>query len=468
MRVRWGAAAVAAGVIIGAMLVSAGRGDAAFPGDNGLLVYEETTKGPSGLYTVDPAGSGTGPTRFTDLDDATGPAWSPDGSRVAFDRYSDGNAGLWVVDADGAGLQRLTTAESSDGVTVRHYDPAWSPDGTQLALQLYTYDYGQNSAQTSIATVDAAPGATPTVIVPGTSGTRHGKPVWSPDGTRIAFVTGVVGTASVNEDIWTASPTGDDLQRVTSSGGYKATVDWSPDSSMLVYQHGRGEAAEIAVVNRDGGTPRFLTDNKSSERIPVWSPDGNRIAFVTDADGVTDEVRVMDVDGSNWSAPVAAPSDYYRIYTLDWQALEPPPEPTTTRPEEEEEDTTTSQRSTDVSGRSVTNPQLPTPVPEDSAPALFLDRTVTRTGTVVAAEGSNFPSLAVVTLRWEPGLGEVVVGAGVDGAFARTVLVMPRDTTGPRRLVASVDGETLAGAPLLVVHGPYQPSGAQRSLVTRR
>ncbi len=463
---------VAAGVIIGALLVGAGRGDAAFPGDNGLLVYDESTRAAnSRLFTVDPRGGDTGANRLTDLDDAAGPAWSPTGARVAFVRYSDGNTGLWVVDADGAGLQRLTTTESSDGDIESHYDPAWSPDGKQLALQLYTFDYEQGSGRESIATVDAAPGATATVIVPGTSGARHSQPVWSPDGTRIAFVTAVVGTAAVNEDIWTVSPTGDELQRVTSSGGYKASVDWSPDSSMLVYQDGRGEAAEIAVVDRDGGTPRRLTNNKYFDRIPVWSPDGNRIAFVSDADDVTDGVRVMDADGSNWSGPLAAPSDdNYRIYSLDWQALEPPPEPTTTsRPEEEEKDTTTtSQRATEVSGRSATNPELPTPVPEDEAPALFLDRTVTRTGTVVVAQGSDFPALTVVTLRWEPGLGDVAAGADVNGAFERTVLVMPRDTTGPRRLVASIDGETLAGAPLLVVPGPYQPSGTQRSLITRR
>ena len=460
MRGRLAVVVVVAGTVIGALLVGAEAGEAAFPGENGLLIYTEEAQGPSKLFTVE-AGVGS-PTPFTASEAVGHAAWSPDGRRVAFDRFDKGSMGLWVADADGGSLQRITSPIfTDDGRDLTQWNPAWSPDGLQLVFEERTDYYGYISA--AIAVIDAEPGAVSSVIVPGDDFlVRHEDPVWSPDGTRIAFVSNF----ETPSDIWTVSPQGGGIRQVTSTEPTKSKVDWSPDGTTLVYQEGTSDEAEVMLVDALGGDPRQLTDNSFFDGQPAWSPDGSKIAFVTQGGGeVYRELRVMNTSGGAISAPIVAANTI--LDAPDWQPVAPP-EATTTSPPVGNSDRTTTTRATSVFGRSATNPTLPTPAPEDGEPILLLDRMVTRVGTVVVATGSDFPPLAVVRLRWEPGLGEAIVAADVDGVFRRSMLVMPRDTTGPRRLVAAVEGVTLADAPLLVTLGSYQPSGTARSLVTRR
>ena len=113
---------------------------------------------------------GSNPTRLTDnpgLD--ADPAWSPDGTKIAFASFRDGNQEVYVMDADGSNPTRLTDNPASDIV------PAWSPDGTKIAFA------SRRDGNPEVYVMDAD-GSNPTRLTD--NPTFDGVPAWSPDGTQ--------------------------------------------------------------------------------------------------------------------------------------------------------------------------------------------------------------------------------------------------------------------------------------------
>jgi TolB protein len=449
-------------VVLAASLLPTVRADAAFPGLNGRIAFGASGSSvPSApgtvcglslldrVATVNPDGSGGTDVPLSGV--AGEPAWSADGTRLAFARMTppDGSPpGIWTAGADGSGLQRVTLANPvGAGGRHFHFNPAWSPDGSRIVFEDFLDPpdgLAVIPASTSLRVVDVIGGADAPFVAPSVGGRHVRHPSWSADGTRISFTTND-GSSTGGDEIWTIEPTGANRHQVTATESPKGKSDWSPDSTTLVFQNGNVEFAEIAAIasTASEGTPSMLTSNEHFDGCATFSPDGGRIAYVEypPQQPFADEVFTMAADGSGRTGPITS-TPQGTINGLSWQPLSPPPPPPFKPP-----------------------PILPPPPVQ---PTLLLDRPVSSTGEVPVAIGFDFPPNTDVLLAWEPGNGEIVVRSAPDGTIRSSMLVFPRDTLGGRSLDASFGGGVVARAPVLVVRGTYQPGGVSPSIFSHR
>jgi Tol biopolymer transport system component len=119
------------------------------------------------------------------------------------------------------------------------------------------------------------------------------SPVWSPDGTQIAFISLRDGSP----EIYVMNADGSNPRRLTDNGAV-GVIAWSPDGRHIAFTSNRDGNYEIYVMDIDGSNSRRLTNNRAVDGCPVWSPDGMRIAFASSRNGNYD-IYVMDADGTN-------------------------------------------------------------------------------------------------------------------------------------------------------------------------
>lgn len=296
-----------------ALLVSAGDAHASFPGANGKFITTryDPVAGDTSVYVSNPDGSGVA--RVTDPvgGDQDGLAvFSADGQRIAFQRYeqSTGYRDVFVVNLDGTGLTRVTQTPEDE------YSFSWSPGGTRLVVRKLTELILINTDGTSQTTLATPP-----------AGTQYRLPKWSPDGSKIAFLS--ESDATGRGDVYTVNVDGTGLTQVTHTPSlFKPGFDWSPDGTRLVYRTRETSDSKVYVVNRDGtGNTPVATVGEMDDIVPLWSPDGSRILFAPQ--GYNGGLYTMRPDGTmqfwfaegptnDWqSAAVAAPAGPARAKT---------------------------------------------------------------------------------------------------------------------------------------------------------
>ncbi len=213
------------------------------------------------------------------------PAWSPDGTRIAFSSPNDRSFEVCVFDSDGSDLERLTNNNAAD------VDPAWSPDGARIAFA------STRDGNVEIYAVNAD--GTDAERLTNNSGIDR-EPAWSPDGARIAFASDRDG----NREIYVVNADGSDVERLTNNSGFDGQPAWSPDGTEIAFASDRDGSLEIYVMNADGSDVERLTNNGATDFSPTWSPDGARIAFMSNRDAERGEryvweIYVMNADGSD-------------------------------------------------------------------------------------------------------------------------------------------------------------------------
>lgn len=218
------------------------------------------------------------------------PNWSPDGTRIVFQSNRAGNYEIYVMNADGGRQTRLTWDGTNRQARYRDRDeaPAWSPDGTKIAFASQVARDGiYSSEQIYVMGADGGRQRRLTTTL-GDSTFAH-SPAWSPDGQQIAFAREI-------GDIFVIKADGTGQRRVTSGPDVDAAPDWSPDGKLIAVNGGEDDKGYIDVIAVDTGRRTRLTES-GQDYSPDWSPDGRRIAFTSYRDSNA-QLYVMDADGT--------------------------------------------------------------------------------------------------------------------------------------------------------------------------
>ena len=195
---------------------------------------------------------------------AASPAWTADGRSLIFSAALDN---LWRVDASGEGKPQRLAAFGANGI-----DPAISRRGNRLA-------FAQQQQHGSIWRIEIpTPGGKanlPQKFIPSRGWDAH--PKFSPDGKRIAFLSGRSGS----NEIWVCDADGSNPVQLTFIGGsfVAGPLDWSPDSRRVTFPASQEGLAAVYVIDASGGSPQRITANHVYSSNPSWSKDGRWILF---------------------------------------------------------------------------------------------------------------------------------------------------------------------------------------------
>lgn len=254
------------------------------------------------------------------------PDWSPDGSKIVFESTKDGNYAIYVVQADGSGLRKLTSGEANDE------QPRWSPDGKQIVfisqrdkhLQLYIMD-ADGSRQRRLTNVEDI----------------DYQPMFSPRGDQVVFISRPEPAGMIHA-IYTVRPDGTGRTLLSDQSANDADPHWSPNGKQILFVRSpiikkyyremskedlarMRNSMEVFVMNRDGSNLKNLTNNTSRDCCAYWSRDGKTIYFLSERDGSpqiyamkADRSKARKVaDGHVVTAPNISPDGKKFVYTKE-------------------------------------------------------------------------------------------------------------------------------------------------------
>ena len=243
----------------------------------GRIVFSNSTED---VYMVNADGSGL--TRLTtnpahDFD----PTLSPDGTLIAFRSERDGNNEVYVMNADGSEQEDVSSDPAED------WGPTWSPDGAVLWNCARDLSIGFRACV-------ANPDSTGLRVIP--IHTYIEYPSWSPDGSKIAFMSQQPGASGSdpNYDVFVANADGSGLQQLTDDPGQDGFPSWSPDRSAIAFSSTRDDCSNstaqdckssgdigpyhtLYLMNADGSDQHRVSDRFA--QFVDWSPNGSYLVF---------------------------------------------------------------------------------------------------------------------------------------------------------------------------------------------
>jgi len=283
----------------------------AVPALEGRIVFYSERDGNAEIYVMAPDGSALQRLTQNAADDIT-PAWSPDGQLIVFESDRDDpqprkcfpncDYNLYVMNADGSALRRLTAHSSPEG------HASWSPDGAQVVFETDRNGDGKGELYTV-----SVSGGEPQPLLDDEYDNRAAD--WSPDGRQIAFMSNRDGTF----DIYVMASDGSAIRKLADTGLNDYFPDWSPDGQQIVFFAADWPTVkqDIYIINADGSDLRKLTDTpRTVDEDPAWSPDSRQLVFQSDRSGAFD-IYTMNADGSN---PQPLTRNAGQNYWPDWSA----------------------------------------------------------------------------------------------------------------------------------------------------
>lgn len=196
-------------------------------------------------------------------------------SRIAYVTKKGTRHYLYVADADGYNPQVLVN--SSEPVI----SPAWSPDGTKMAY----VSFEKKKPIVFVHTLTTGKRK----MVANYKG-NNSAPTWSPDGSKLAIVL----TYGANSQIYTINANGGGLKRITKSRGIDTEPAFSPDGRMIYFSSDRGGSPQIYKTSVNGGGASRVTFEGAYNVSPHFSPDGKTLSYIRN-DGGSFKVAVQDL-----------------------------------------------------------------------------------------------------------------------------------------------------------------------------
>jgi Tol biopolymer transport system component len=291
------------------LLLATGTAYATFPGRNGLITFQAQTDAGIQIFTVRPNGQGL--QQITHMSgDAVAPDWSPDGRQIAFEHDApDACSNVAIMNADGSGL-----VEFSSDPNVCEGDPSFTPDGSRIVFD--RFDPAANDE--AFWSMDRN----------GNDRQRIGPccadPNVSPDGEKLSFL-GFNGEPG-GTALFTSSIDGSNVFQVTPySFDVAVKQDWAPDGQHLVFTNNGdipipGVSANIATVHPDGTDQRFVTHYTGGDVnafVGSYSPDGRWIVFRLNDHGLFGLFKIHP-DGTHLTTIL--PLSSFRPRFIDWGA----------------------------------------------------------------------------------------------------------------------------------------------------
>jgi Tol biopolymer transport system component len=249
------------------------------------------------------------------------PSWSPDGTQIIFhSNRLGGRLNIFRINADGTGLLPLTDWTAP----VQSWSPCWSPDGSKIAFvsdrsgfprgEIWVMNADGSNLQKLTTNIQLSTDSNGPVY------SKDQDPAWSPDGTSIAFWS--TRDSLANAEIYSVAADGTNLTRLTNNSVEDSEPAWSPDGQHIAYYSKGGGRNGVYVMDANGASDHRVGDGF----LPAWSPDGTMLA-VTDFDPISFKYTLyrFNADGSN---RVKITNNKIDSLNPAWAPLSAPPIPT--------------------------------------------------------------------------------------------------------------------------------------------